>query len=110
MRSTSAQSADMPRSCKRVSDVHVTFLNVFQGGNTNGEVERDMIEDLHEAIFELVELIKTYRSKNRLSKVLTSMLFNRRQDKMGAVVDRAILRLHVSRMKCSFPVAISRNP
>ena len=55
-----------------------------------------MIEDVHDAIFDLVELIKTYRSKNRLSQVLMSTLFRRRQDEMGAVVDRAILHLQVS--------------
>ena len=55
-----------------------------------------MIEDVHDAIFDLVELIKTYQSKNKLSKVLISTLFRRRQDEMGAAVERAILNLQVS--------------
>lgn len=55
-----------------------------------------MMEDVHDAIFDLVELIKTYKSKNRLSQLLMSTLFRRRQDEMGAVVDRAILSLQVS--------------
>ena len=66
------------------------------GGETTGKAERAMIDDVHGAIFDLVELIKTYRSKNRLSQVLMSTLFRRRQDEMGAVVDRAILHLQVS--------------
>ena len=55
-----------------------------------------MMDDVHDAIFDLVELIKTYQSKNRLSQLLMSTLFRRRQDEMGAVVDRAILSLQVS--------------
>lgn len=54
-----------------------------------------LIEDVHEAIFDVVELIKTYQSKNKLSKVLTSTLFKRRQDELDAAVDRAIVRLQV---------------
>ena len=55
-----------------------------------------MIEDVHDAILDLVELIKTYQSKNKLSRVLISTLFRRRQDEMGAAVERAILNLQVS--------------
>lgn len=57
------------------------------------------MEDVHDAVFDLVELIKTYQSKNKLSKVLMSTMFKRRQDELDAVVDRAILRLHVSGVK-----------
>lgn len=51
---------------------------------------------MHDAVSDLVELTKTYQSKNKLAQVLTSTLFKRRQDELDAVVDRAILRLHVS--------------
>ena len=71
------------------------FPNGRQGGDTTGQEERAMMEDVHDAIFDLVELIKTYKSKNRLSQLLMSTLFRRRQDEMGAVVDRAILSLQV---------------
>lgn len=73
-----------------------SFFNGRQGGDTTGQEERVMMEDVHDAIFDLVELIKTYKSKNRLSQLLMSTLFRRRQDEMGAVVDRAILSLQVS--------------
>ncbi|CAM9446055.1 unnamed protein product, partial [Hapterophycus canaliculatus] len=66
-----------------------------KGGETNGEVARILMEDVHDAVFDLVELIKTYQSKNKLSKVLMSTLFKRREDELDAVVDRAILRLHL---------------
>lgn len=80
--------------------------NGIQGGDTNGEVARALMEDVHDAVCDLVELIKTYQSKNRLSKVLMSTLFNkRRQDELDAVVDRANLRLHV-RVVCFLNLVI----
>ncbi|CBJ25851.1 protein kinase [Ectocarpus siliculosus] len=66
-----------------------------KGGDTNGEAAQALMEDVHDAVCDLVELIKTYQSKNRLSNVLMSTLFKRRQDELDAVVDRAILRLHL---------------
>lgn len=73
-------------------------LLLLQGGDTIGEVARGMIEDVHEAIFDLVELIKTFQSKNRLSRLLMSTLFRRRQQELDAVVNQAIMRLQVSRV------------
>lgn len=61
-----------------------------------GEVARGMIEDVHGAVFDLVELIKTFQNKNRLSRLFMSTLFKRRQEELDAVVDRAIMRLQVS--------------
>ena len=69
---------------------------VVQGGDTHSEVERVLIEEVRDAVSDLVDLIKSYQNKNKLSKVLTSTLFKRRQEEMDAVVDRAILHLHVS--------------
>ncbi|CAM9894223.1 unnamed protein product [Ectocarpus fasciculatus] len=66
-----------------------------EAGNATGEVARILIEDVHDAVFDLAELIKTFRSKNKVSKVLMSTLFKRRQDELDAVVDRAILRLQL---------------
>ena len=60
------------------------------------EAARVLIDDVHDAISDLVELIKTFKSKNKLSKLFLSTLFKRRQDELDAVVDRAIIRLQVS--------------
>ncbi|CAM9383003.1 unnamed protein product [Ectocarpus fasciculatus] len=68
---------------------------VAQGGDTIGEAARVLIEDVHDAIFDLVELIKTFKAKNKLSKLFLSTLFKRRQDELDAVVDRAIMRLQL---------------
>ena len=74
----------------------MALLAKFQGGDTMGEAARVLLEDVHDAIFDLVELIKTFQSKNKLSKLFLSTLFKRRQDELDAVVDRAIMRLQVS--------------
>ncbi|CAN0560046.1 unnamed protein product, partial [Ectocarpus sp. 12 AP-2014] len=66
-----------------------------KGGDTNSEVERALIEEVHDAVSDLVDLIKTYQNKNKLSKVLMSTLFKRRQEELDAVVDKAILHLHL---------------
>lgn len=55
-----------------------------------------MISDVHDAVGDLVELIKTYKSKNRLSQMVMSTLFKRRQEEADAVINMAISRLHVS--------------
>lgn len=54
-----------------------------------------MLEDVNDAIGDLVEIIKTYKGKNKISQVLMSSLFKQRQDEAEAIIDRAISRLHV---------------
>ena len=54
------------------------------------------IEDVRDAVGDLVEIIKTYKSKGRISQVLTSTLFKRRQEEAEAVIDAAVCRLQVS--------------
>ncbi|CAM9565340.1 unnamed protein product [Ectocarpus sp. 6 AP-2014] len=65
---------------------------VGKGDSFNGEVEGHAFVDVQDAIADLVDLIKTYRSKNRVSKVLTSSVFKRREEEANVAVDRAILR------------------
>lgn len=54
-----------------------------------------MIEDVREAIADLVDLMKTYQSKKKLSQVLTSSVFKRRLNEAEAVVAQAIPLLQV---------------
>lgn len=53
------------------------------------------MEDVRDAVSDLVDIIKTYQSKGRLSQVVMSTLFKRRQDEAEGVIDAAISRLHV---------------
>lgn len=78
-----------PRPCRGL-------FRKSQGGDTTGQAARVLIEDVHDAIYDLVELIKTFQCKNKLSRLCMSTLFKRRQDELDAVVDRAITRLQVS--------------
>ena len=73
----------------------------FQGGVRNTEAERVLIEEVRDAVADLVELIKTYQSKNKLSQLLTSTLFKRRQEELDAIVDSTILHLQVSGLQSS---------
>ena len=98
-----------------ITNVHTVAPPVWrnrlpQGGDTIEAVAHGMIEDVHGAIFDLVQLIKTYQSKNKLSKVFMSTLFKRRQEELDAVVDQAIMRLQVSQFFCfrALPVILTR--
>ncbi|CAM9404226.1 unnamed protein product [Ectocarpus sp. 12 AP-2014] len=66
-----------------------------KGCDTSTEEERVLMEEVHDAVSDLVELIKTYQNKSKLAQVLTSTLFKRRQDELNAVLDRAIWSLHL---------------
>lgn len=77
-------------------------VNWNQSDDTNGEAEHFLIQDVHDAVGDLVELIKAYQSRNALSKVLMSTLFKRRQEQADAVIDRATSRLHVSAFSIAF--------
>ncbi|CAM9265476.1 unnamed protein product, partial [Ectocarpus sp. 8 AP-2014] len=66
-----------------------------KGGDTSTEEERVLMEEVHDAVSDLVELITSYQNKSKLGKVLTSTLFKRRQDELNAVIDRAIWGLHL---------------
>lgn len=72
------------------------YIVGVQGGETTTAEQRDLIEEVHYAVEDLVELIMTYQSKNKLSKVLMSTSFKRRQDDLEAAIDRALGRLQVS--------------
>ncbi|CAM9718817.1 unnamed protein product, partial [Ectocarpus sp. 8 AP-2014] len=68
---------------------------VGTGGDTSTEEGRVLMEEVHGAVSDIVELIKTYENKSKLAQVLTSTLFKRRQDELNAVLDRAIWGLHL---------------
>ncbi|CAM9992093.1 unnamed protein product [Scytosiphon promiscuus] len=62
---------------------------------TIGAAARVLIEEVYAAIVDLTDLIRTFQSKNKLSKAFMSTLFKRRLEELDAVVDRAILRLQL---------------
>lgn len=55
-----------------------------------------MIENVQGAIGDLVDLIKTFRSKNKITQVVVSTLFKRRMDETQAVINDSCSELMVS--------------
>ncbi|CAM9667182.1 unnamed protein product [Ectocarpus fasciculatus] len=92
---TSRGEAEVKR-CRSIVMVLERAATVLgKGGDTSTDKERVLMEEVHDAVSDLVELIKTYQNKSRLGQVLTSTLFQRRQDELNAVLDRAICGLHL---------------
>ena len=60
-----------------------------------GEESRILVQAVHKAISELVELVKTFQNKNKLLRLLTSTLFKKRQAELNTAVDRAIAHFQV---------------
>lgn len=75
-------------------------MDYTQGNDIDGDMERMLIEDVQTAIGDMVELIKMYRSKGRLSQVIVSTMFRRRMEETEAVIDRAISDLKVRFSTC----------
>ncbi len=71
----------------------------IKGEGTSGE-GRVLVEDVQDAVSDLVELIKTYESKNKMTQVFGSALFKKRLKEADATIDRAIIRLQVSERRC----------
>ena len=67
-----------------------------KGNDANGEMERMLIEDVQAAVGGMVELIKTYRSRRRITQVIFSAMFRQRMKEAEAAIDRAISDLKVS--------------
>lgn len=84
---------------RRICDVRFYRVVRVQGGEARTAEQRDFIEEVHYAVEDLLELIKTYQSKNRLTKVLMSTSFKRRHSDLEAAIDRALGRLQVSHEK-----------
>ena len=70
--------------------------SIVQGDELNGQGNSVLIEDVRDAVGDLVDIIKTYKNKGRLSQVMMSTLFKRRQEEAEAVIEAAVSRLHVS--------------
>lgn len=54
-----------------------------------------LLEDVRLAIDDLVQIIQTYKAKNKFAKVVMSTLFKKRQGEAEALVNMAMTRLQV---------------
>ena len=64
-----------------------------RGSETTVKAELVLIQDVYDSIHDLVDLVKTYRNKNKVSQLLTSTIFRKRQDEFGSIVENAISSL-----------------
>eukprot|EP00904_Undaria_pinnatifida_P011787 jgi/Undpi1/7739/HiC_scaffold_23.g10212.m1 len=60
---------------------------------TNDAAHCVLVEDVRDSVADLVPIIKTYQSKGRLSQIMMSTLFKRRQEEAEAVIEAAVARL-----------------
>lgn len=67
----------------------------YQGCEPCDEAERALLEDVRESIDELVQVVKTYQTKSKFARVMTSSLFKKRLEEAEAVINMAIIRLQV---------------
>ncbi|CAN0076073.1 unnamed protein product [Pylaiella littoralis] len=95
-RDSAGRSERDVKRCRSIVTMLERAMEVLgKDGQANGQVERILLEDVNDAIADLVQIVKTYKSKNKFSQVLMSSLFRQRQDEAEAVIDRAIARLHL---------------
>lgn len=71
-----------------------------QGDEETTAEQRELIEEVRFQVGNLADLIKTYQSRNKLSKVLLATSFKRRQEDLEAAIDRTLDRLQVSHVMC----------
>lgn len=55
-----------------------------------------LIEDVRDAIGDMVDLIKLYKSRGRISQVVVSTLFRRRMEQAESVINQTFSDLMVS--------------
>ena len=64
-----------------------------RGSETTVKAELVLIQDVYDSIHDLVDLVKTYQNRNKISQLLTSTIFRKRQDEFGSIVENAISSL-----------------
>lgn len=79
-----------------------------QGKEFPDEVEHVLLEDGRESIDDLVQLIQTYKRKNKMVRVITSYLFKRRQEDLETALNRALGHLQVS-VRCMLETLTKRQ-
>ncbi|CAM9669528.1 unnamed protein product, partial [Laminaria digitata] len=59
------------------------------------EAERVLLEDVHESIADMVQIMQSYKNKNMVSKVFVSTLCKRRQEEAEAAINSTVQRLQL---------------
>ena len=84
--------------------VSSTCLTVHLLRDQRNEFDRNaeqyLLEDVYDSVSDLVDIMQTYNTKSKISRLFMSTLFKRRQEEAEAVINRAISRLQVSSANC----------
>lgn len=59
-----------------------------------------MVEDVYDSVKSLVGIMQTYKARGKMSKLLVSSLFKRRQEEAETVIKDAISSLQVGLASC----------
>lgn len=70
------------------------YLNEKAEGR-DGDATRVLLEDVHDSIADMVQIIQSYRSKNMVSRVFVSSLFKKRQEEAEESINACLQRLQV---------------
>lgn len=71
----------------------VSLVNMLQRAEGVLKI-RDIINDVEEAVADLVELMKAYKTKNKISQVAGTPLFKNRLEDAEAVVNKAFKNMN----------------
>lgn len=74
----------------------VAQIDNIEDNDASREMKGMLIENVQEAIGDLVDLIKTFRSKNKITQVVVSTMFKTRMDETQAVINQTFSELMVS--------------
>lgn len=68
----------------------------MKDGSSKEPSQVALIADVRDAVGNLVEVIQTYHNSKKISQVMTSTLFKRRQGEAETVIKEALFHLQVS--------------
>lgn len=79
-----------------LTTAHLAQIDIIEHNDASSAMKRTLIENVQDAIADMVALIKTYRSMKRITQVVVSTLFKRRMEETEAVIDQTFADLMVS--------------
>lgn len=76
--------------------LYIAQIDDVKDTEASREIKRMLIGDVQDAIGDMLDLIRTYSSKRRITQVVVSTLFKRRMDETEAVINQTFADLMVS--------------
>lgn len=83
--------------------LYIAQINNVEDTESSMEMKRMLMDNVQDAIGDMVGLIKTYNSKRRITQVVVSTLFKRRMEETEAVINQTFSDLMVSSFLAIIP-------